>query len=392
MRRISIFGATGSIGQNTIDLIADGDGFAVEVLTGGRNVALLAAQARRVRARLAVTAHEECRAELQDALAGSGIEVAAGTQALLEAADRPADWTMSAIVGAAGLAPGFRALAQGRTLALANKESLVTAGPLLMAEAARHNATILPVDSEHSAVFQALVGEDMAAVERVIITASGGAFRDWPLEKLASATLAQASAHPNWAMGQRITIDSASMFNKSLEIIEAREYFGISPNQIEVVIHPQSMIHALVGFCDGALMAHLGPPDMRHAIGYALNWPDRRALPVARLDLAAIGTLSFQAPDLARYPALRLARDVMATGGLAGAAFNAAKEIALDHFIVGGLSFVAMAGIVEDTLCQLSGAGVLTKSPDSLDTVLAMDHLARRTANDIVAAWQGKQG
>ena len=203
---------------------------------------------------------------------------------------------MSAIVGAAGLAPGLAALEQGATLALANKESLVTAGPLLMSTARAHDARILPVDSEHSAIFQALVGEDAAAVTRVILTASGGAFRDWPMERLAAATVAEASSHPNWDMGQRITIDSASMFNKALEMIEAREFFGFTPDQIEVLVHPQSLVHALVGFCDGGLMAHVGPPDMRHAIGYALNWPDRRALPVAALDLAAAGPLEFRAP------------------------------------------------------------------------------------------------
>jgi 1-deoxy-D-xylulose-5-phosphate reductoisomerase len=287
-------------------------------------------------------------------------------------------------VGAAGLAPGFAALAQGTTLALANKESLVAAGPVLMAEAARHGATILPVDSEHSAVFQALVGEDIAAVERVIITASGGPFRDWPAERLARATLAEAAAHPNWAMGQRISVDSASMFNKALELIETREFFGIAPGRIEVLVHPQSIVHALVGFSDGGLMAHLGPPDMRHAIGYALNWPARGALPVARLDLAALGSLTFEAPDPARFPALRLAREVMETGGLAGAAFNAAKEVALDHFIAGTIGFAAMVGVVEQTLDRLSSDPGLTIAPSSLDTVLAMDHLARVRAADAI--------
>jgi 1-deoxy-D-xylulose-5-phosphate reductoisomerase len=291
---------------------------------------------------------------------------------------------MSAVVGAAGLAPGFRALRHGTTLALANKESLVTAGPLLMAEAARHGATILPVDSEHSAVFQALVGEDVAAVERVVITASGGAFRDWPLEQLDAATLEEASCHPNWAMGQRITIDSASMFNKSLELIETREYFGIEPDRIETVIHPESLVHALVGFRDGALMAHLGPPDMRHAIGYALNWPDRAALPVARLDLAAIGQLNFRAADPRRYPALTLAREVMRVRGLAGAAFNAAKERALDAFIAGEIRFTDMAAVVEATLARLSADPGLGIAPSSLDTVTDMDHLARERAAEAI--------
>jgi 1-deoxy-D-xylulose-5-phosphate reductoisomerase len=394
MRRVSIFGATGSIGCNTVDLLLAAGGpaaFRTVALTGGRNVARLAAQARALGAELAVTAHDDCLADLRAALAGSGIEAAAGAGALIEAADRPADWIMSAIVGAAGLAPGFRALRHGTTLALANKESLVTAGPLLMAEAARHGARILPVDSEHSAIFQALSGEDIGAVERVIITASGGALRDWPIERLAAATLAEASTHPNWAMGQRITIDSASMFNKSLELIETREYFGIDPDRIEAVIHPESLIHALVGFRDGALIAHLGPPDMRHAIGYALNWPARAELPVARLDLAQIGSLTFRAPDPARYPALRLAREVMRIRGLAGAAFNAAKEAALDAFIAGRIRFTDMAAVVEAALDRLSADPGLGNAPDSLDTVAAMDHLAREVAEVEIAALGGRE-
>ncbi|MBI1217773.1 MAG: 1-deoxy-D-xylulose-5-phosphate reductoisomerase [Rhodobacteraceae bacterium] len=387
MRRIAIFGSTGSIGQNTVDLLTRQGGagaYAVSVLTGGRNVALLAAQARALRAGLAVTAHPECYAELKAALSGSGIEATAGPQAIAEAADRPADWVMSAIVGAAGLVPGFRALAQGQTLALANKESLVTAGPLLMAEARRHGATILPVDSEHSAVFQALTGEDIAAVERIIITASGGPFRCWSVEQLAQATPDQAVAHPNWSMGRRISVDSASLFNKALELIETHEFFGVAPDRIEVLVHPQSIVHALVGFNDGAVMAHLGAPDMRHAIGYALNWPRRRETPVARLDLAAIGSLTFEAPDPVRFPALRLAREVMKAGGLAGAAFNAAKEVALDHFLAGAIRFPGMASVVEDTLARLSGESGLTNAPVDLDAVLGMDQHARALAREAV--------
>jgi len=388
-RTVSIFGATGSIGQNTLDLIRrDRDGYRIVVLTGGRNIAQLAADAREFGAELAVTCFEDCLPDLRAALDGTGTAVAGGDTALIEAADRPADWTMSAIVGAAGLAPGFHALRHGRTLALANKESLVTAGPLLMAKARAHGARVLPVDSEHSAVFQALVGEDMGAVERIIITASGGALRDWPLERLAEATLADACAHPNWEMGQRITIDSASMFNKALELIETREFFGIAPEKIEPVIHPQSIVHALVGFADGALMAHLGAPDMRHAIGYALHWPERRDLPVARVDLARLATLEFRAPDEARFPALRLAREVMATGGGAGAVFNAAKEIALDHFIAGALRFTDMAPLVEATLDAMSREIRLTDAMDSLETVLQTDHLARTRASELAKARQ----
>ncbi len=387
MRSISVFGATGSIGESTFDLLMRQGGraaFRTVALTGGRNVARLAAQARALGAEVAVTAHDDCLPDLRAALAGSGVEAAAGAAALLEAADRPADWVMSAIIGAAGLAPGFRALRHGGTLALANKESLVTAGPLLLAEAARHGARILPVDSEHSAVFQALAGEDIAAVERVIITASGGAFRDWPLERLARATVAEASNHPTWAMGQRITIDSASMFNKAMELIETREFFGVNPAQIEVLVHPESIVHALVGFADGALMAHLGAPDMRHAIGYALNWPLRAALPVPRLDLAALGQLSFRAPDPLRWPALRLAREVMELRGLAGAVFNAAKEVALDSFIAGQVGFMDMAGLVEGTIDKMVTRQSLGNAATSLDMVLQTDAEARAVARALI--------
>ena len=391
MRSISVFGASGSVGENTFDLLMRQGGpltYRTVALTGGRNVRRLAEMARALRAEIAVTAHDDCLTELRDALTGSNIQAASGTAAILEAADRPADWVMSAIVGAAGLAPGFRALRHGATLALANKESLVTAGQLLMAEAARHKATILPVDSEHSAIFQALTGEDITAVERIILTASGGALRDWPLDRLASATLEQALAHPNWTMGDRITVDSASMFNKALEVIETREFFGVRPDQIEVIIHPESLIHSMVGFHDGAIMAHLGAPDMRHAIGFALNHPNRSPLPVARLDFAALGKLSFQAPDEARYPALRLAREVMATRGLAGAVFNAAKEIALDLFIAGRIGFLDMGHLVDDTLGMLSGEVSLGNAAQTLEDVQGADHLARIRAHEAAQKWQ----
>ncbi len=380
-RRVSIFGATGSIGQNTLDLIArDPDAYDVVALTGASNITQLAADAKRLGAQIAVTAEEGLLPDLRAALEGSGIEAAAGEAALLEAADRPADWIMSAIVGAAGLAPGFRALRHGTTLALANKESLVTAGPLLLQEARTHGATILPVDSEHSAVFQGLVGEDMTAVERIIITASGGGLRDWPVDALASATPEDAGAHPNWDMGQRITIDSASMFNKAMELIETKEFFGVAPAQIETVIHPQSIVHALVGFNDGALMAHLGAPDMRHAIGYALNYPDRKHLPVSRIDLTELATLEFYTACETRYPALKIARAVMETGGHAGCVFNAAKEIALDGFLAGRIGFMDMSGVVEATLDAISSKIGLSNAVDTLEDVLQTDQMARKTA------------
>ena len=387
-RRISIFGSTGSIGESTIDLISrDPGAYRTVALTGGHNVARLAEQAKQLRAEIAVTAHEENLRELRARLAGTGIEAAAGAGAIEEAARRPADWVMSAIVGAAGLPPGLAALQSGATLALANKETLVTAGPLVLETVrkhADHGARLLPVDSEHSAVFQGLVGEDIDAVERIIITASGGAFRDWPIEDLPKATLAQASSHPNWDMGQRITIDSASMFNKALELIETKEFFGVGPDRIEVLVHPQSLVHALVGFNDGALMAHIGPADMRHAIGYALHWPERRALPVERLDLAAVGRLEFRPPDEKRWPALRLAREVMAEGGLAGAVFNAAKEAALDGFIAGKINFVRMSEVVEEVLTRLSADAGLIHADISLDNVLGADQMARIEAARII--------
>lgn len=385
MKRVTVFGATGSVGQSALDLIGrDPEFYDVVALTGGRNVAQLAKDAVRFKADVAITCYDDMAAELRDLLFGTGIEVASGDAAIAEAATRPADWTLSAIVGAAGLVPGLTALQQGNTLALANKESLVTAGPLLMQTAADHGATILPVDSEHSAIFQGLVGEDMAAVERIIITASGGAFRDWPLEKLATATLAQASSHPNWDMGQRITIDSASMFNKAMELIETKEFFGIDPAKIEVLVHRESLVHALVGFTDGALMAHVGPPDMRHAIGYALHWPDRGHVPVERLDLAKVGQLSFEAPDHTRFPALDLAADVMRTGGLSGAVFNAAKESALDGFIDGRIGFLDMSRVVADTIDKISASEGLQKAQIVLDDVLEIDALARVRADEVI--------
>jgi len=382
MKRVSILGATGSIGQNTLDLIRrDRSGYKVVALTGGRNIAQLASDAIEFQAQVVVTAHENLLPDLRDALKGSNVEAAAGKSALIESASRPTDWTMSAIVGIAGLEPGLAAMQNGHTLALANKESLVTAGKLLMQTADKQGVRILPVDSEHSAIFQALVGEDRKSVDRVIITASGGAFRDWPIDELDNATVAQASAHPNWDMGQRITIDSASMFNKALEVLEAKEFFGFSPDQIEVLVHPESIVHAMVGFCDGGLMAHVGPPDMRHAIGYALHWPDRRKLPLERLDLAQIGSLNFQTPDPVRYPALDLARQVMAEGGLSGTVFNAAKERALDHFIEGRIGFMDMHAYVSAALDQTHAQ---TGAEFTLETVHHVDHVTRQHIDQMI--------
>ncbi|MBB1491404.1 MULTISPECIES: 1-deoxy-D-xylulose-5-phosphate reductoisomerase [unclassified Paracoccus (in: a-proteobacteria)] len=387
MRSVSIFGATGSVGESAFDLLMRSGGPATwrtVALTGGRNVARLAEMARALRAEIAVIADEALLPDLREALEGSGVEAATGTTAIAEAADRPADWTLSAIVGAAGLAPGLRVVQRGGTLALANKESLVAAGRLLMGTAQRSGATILPVDSEHSAVFQCLENNSLDRVELVTLTASGGAFRDWPLERLARATVAEASSHPNWDMGQRITIDSASMFNKALEVIEAHEFFGLPEDRIAVLIHPESIVHALVAYIDGGTLAHLGPPDMRHAIGHALHWPRREKLPLPRLDLAALGSLTFRAPCGTRWPALALARQVIAQGGAAGAVLNAAKEQALDDFITGRIRFTDMAGAVAHALDLAAGRAGFGNSPDSLQTVLEWDAQARRDA----AVWQ----
>lgn len=386
MKRISVFGATGSIGQNTLDLIKrDRDAFDVVALSGGQNIEQLVQDAKSVNAKVAVTAFPERFNDLKAALSGTGIEAAAGSDAIVEAATRPVDLSVSAIVGAAGLASGVAALEQGATLALANKESMVAAGRLMQSKVKQHGGRILPVDSEHSALFQALVGEDVTAIERVIITASGGAFRDWSLDRIAKATPEQAATHPNWDMGRRITIDSASMFNKSLEVIEAKELFDFNPDQIEVLIHPQSMIHAMIGFKDAGLMAHVGPPDMRHAIGYALYWPERKDMPLERLDFAKIGRFDFSAPDLEKYPALRLAYDVMREGGLSGAVYNAAKEIALDAFIDRKIGFLDMAVVVEKALEQVASTQSGEIDCLSLDNVIAMDQIGRKSAVDIIA-------
>ena len=293
---------------------------------------------------------------------------------------------MSAIVGVAGLKPGLRALQGGATLALANKESLVSAGPLVLEAARASGATILPVDSEHSAIFQALQGDDPARVERVIITASGGAFRDRSLSELAYVTVEQASAHPNWDMGQRITIDSASMFNKAMEVIEAKEFFGFSSDQIEVVIHPESIVHAVVGHADGGMIAHMGAPDMRHAIGYALNWPERAPLPVERLDLASLGALTFRRADEARFKALRLAREVMAEGGHAGAVFNAAKDRALDHFIGGRIGFLDLTDLTEAALGTVLGGGEIGGAEITLESVARANHVTQHAVDAMIRA------
>jgi 1-deoxy-D-xylulose-5-phosphate reductoisomerase len=378
LRRVSIFGATGSVGKNTVDLIdRSTDQIKITAITGGENISLLASQARQLRPDVTVTANPKRLNDLRDALAGSGLEAAAGEEAIVEAADRETDWSMSAIVGSAGIRSGLASLKHGGYLALANKETMVAAGALTKTTAAEFGATLLPVDSEHSALFQILRGSVDRTIDRVILTASGGPFRDQPVEELHNVTPAMAAAHPNWAMGKRISIDSASMFNKALEVIEAQALFGLRPDQIDVVIHPQSLVHALVEYKDGAMLAHLGSPDMRAAIGYALNYPECLALPVAKLDLASMGSLEFSAADEVRWPALRLARQVLEFGEPAGAVFNAAKEAALDEFIGNRIGFLEMAIFVEEVLQRCSSEGLLNNPASTIDDILNLDAQAR---------------
>ncbi|MEO1541719.1 MAG: 1-deoxy-D-xylulose-5-phosphate reductoisomerase [Pseudomonadota bacterium] len=387
-RRVSILGSTGSIGQNTVDLLTRQGGaesYDVVAITGARNTERLAEQARALNAALAVTADPACYDDLKARLAGTGTEVAAGPDAVIEAAGRPADWIMSAIVGSAGLAPTLAALDQGTTVALANKESLVCAGELVHARIAKTGARMLPVDSEHSAIFQALNGEAAKDVDRVILTASGGPFRGWTLDQMACATVDQALAHPNWVMGQRISIDSATMFNKALEVIEAKYLFNLAADQIEVIVHPQSIVHSMVGYADGSILAQLGPPDMRGAIGYALNYPERLPLPVDRLDFATLATLDFHAPDDQRFPALRLAREVTRKGGLSGAVLNAAKEAALDAFLSRRIEFLTMARLVETTLERLPYDDAASTAEIGLSGVIGADRAARVFVEGLIA-------
>jgi len=373
MRTISILGATGSIGASTLDLIRrNRDQWRVVALSANSNAAELAQLAREFSAELAVVADEACLPALREALAGTEIAAAAGEAALVEAAARPADITVAAIVGCAGLAPTMAAIAQGNTVALANKEALVSAGEVMTAAVAHSGATLLPVDSEHNAIFQCLAGNDLAHVRWITLTASGGPFRDWPAERLAHATPAEAVKHPNWSMGAKISVDSATMMNKGLEYIEAYHLFPVGTERLRIIVHPQSIVHSMVEYRDGSTLAQLGPSDMRVPIASALAWPARMDTPCAPLDLAAIGELTFRAPDEQRFPATRLAREAAAAGGGVPAVLNAANEVAVAAFLSGKLAFTRIAAQVEETLGRFA-----PRAPASLDEVIALDAEAR---------------
>jgi 1-deoxy-D-xylulose-5-phosphate reductoisomerase len=380
LRSVTVLGATGSIGDSTMDLLrASPDQYRVEALTARSNVQALASLAKEFGARYVAVADPDRLGELKDALAGTRTECGAGESAVIEAAARPADWVMAAVSGAAGLKPALAAVDRGATVALANKECLVCAGDFFMQRAAMAGACILPADSEHNALFQALSSGNREELVRVIITASGGPFRTWSSADIEQATLAQALKHPNWSMGQKITIDSASMMNKGLEVIEASYLFSLLPEEIDVLVHPQSIIHGLVEFSDRSVVAQLGSPDMRTPIAHCLGWPDRIVGPAAKLDLAKIGQLTFEAPDFARFPALRLAYEALRIGRGATTVYNAANEVAVAAFIAGQIRFGAIARLVEATLEACVRGGNLAALA-SADDAISIDHTARNKA------------
>jgi len=383
-RTVTVLGATGSIGDSTMDLLrGDRDRYQVEALTANSNVEGLAKLAKEFGARFAAIADPTKLGALKDALAGTRTECGAGESAVIEAAARPADWVMAAVSGAAGLKPALAAVDRGAAVALANKECLVCAGDFFMQRAAKAGACILPADSEHNALFQALASGNREELVRVIITASGGPFRTWTSTDIEQATLAQALKHPNWSMGQKITIDSASMMNKGLEVIEAAYLFTLSPDEIDVLVHPQSIIHGMVEFSDRSVVAQLGAPDMRIPIAHCLGWPDRIVGPSARLDLAKIGQLTFEAPDFERFPGLRLAYDALRAGGGLTTVFNAANEVAVAAFIAGKIRFGAIARLVEATMNDWIRAGNLAPL-GSADDAISVDHNARNKAASLL--------
>lgn len=380
MRRLSLFGATGSVGRSTLDLVRrDGESWRLAVLTANSDAAELARLAREFRPEVAVIADAARYGELKDALAGTGIEVAAGADALALAARRPTDLVMAAIVGTAGLAPTMAALEAGHDVALANKESLVSAGELMTAAARRSGATILPVDSEHNAIFQCLAGGRIDQVRRIVLTASGGPFRTMSAAEMAAVTPAEAVAHPNWSMGAKISVDSATMMNKGLELIEAHHLFPVGLDRIEILVHPQSVIHSLVEYVDCSTLAQLGSPDMRIPIASALAWPQRMATPCAPLDLARIGRLDFEAPDEARFPATALCRAAIAEGGARPAQLNAANEVAVAAFLAGRISFPAIVDTVRRVIDAEAPA-----APASLQDIFSVDAASRAAAQRFV--------
>ena len=383
-RSVTILGATGSIGSSTADLLRrDTVRYRVEAVTAHREAAALARLARELNARFAAVADPAAYGELKTELSGSGIEAAAGVAAIVEAAQRPAEWVMAAITGAASLAPTLAAAERGATVALANKECLVCAGALFMRRAAATGATVLPVDSEHNAIFQALSAGRREDLRRIVLTASGGPFRTWPLEAIRRVTVEQALKHPTWSMGPKVTINSATLMNKGLELIEAHHLFALAPDQIDVVVHPQSIVHGLVEFRDGSVIAQLGSPDMRIPIAHCLAWPARMGTPAPRLDLARVATLSFEEPDLARFPALAIARRALAAGGAAPTILNAANEVAVREFVDRRLGFCGIAALAEATLDLSERRGEMAE-PQSVDEALTIDHNARRLASDLL--------
>ena len=387
-RSIAVLGSTGSIGVSTLDLLdkAPSAEVSVRALTAGRNVARLAEQARRWRPDLTVIADETLHDDLKGRLRGTGLETAAGADAVI-AAGESAQWVMAAIVGAAGLRPTLAAARSGAVVALANKESLVCAGPALLAAARAAGGTVVPVDSEHSAIFQVLQAPCADKVKRLILTASGGPFRTWSRERMAAATPEQAVAHPNWDMGAKISVDSATMMNKGLEMIEAAYLFDMPEAKIDAVVHPQSVVHSLVEYQDGSTLAQLGPPDMRAPIACAYAWPDRLPWPAPGLDLAAVGTLTFEAPDPERFPALRLARAALRAGGGAPAAMNAANEAAVAAFLSHRIGFLEIAHVVEETLHRMDAARELqSKTNDPVEAAMQIDSRARTVASDLLAS------
>lgn len=376
VKTISILGSTGSVGTQTIDLLlAAPHAYRVRALVGGRNAALLAEQARRLGAEIAVIADETAYAALRDALAGTGIETGAGRAAAIEAASRPAAWTMAAITGTAGLEPTLAATSNGGAIALANKEALVSAGDVFLRAVAEAGATLLPVDSEHNAIFQSLADNNRARLEKIVLTASGGPFRDASLAEMREATPERALKHPVWSMGAKISIDSATLFNKGLEVIEAARLFALRPDEIEVLVHPQSVIHGMVCYRDGSILAQMGAPDMRIPIAHTLAWPARIETASPRLDLAAIARLDFHAPDTARFPALRLACEALEAGQGASTVLNAANEVAVAAFLARRIGFLDIAAVVERTMRRLGAPAI----PD-LAAVLALDAEARVVA------------